>query len=192
MSTTIPGYGQSGPAPQATPNYGRIDQAPAYGQIPPDSVAYSPQSVGITEPANFVGAMSGPRLVLASWPRRVLGALVDWLPMIVLGVAGSMMTGWVGAVLGIVGFLYGLVNIGYMGGSTGVSLGRKLAGTKLVREETLQPIGGGQGIGRYIVHIIDEAIFCVGFLFPLWTKKKQTIADMIMNTIVIDDSTSRY
>jgi len=100
--------------------------------------------------------------------------------------------GWMGTVLGIVSALYGLINIGYFGGSTGVSLGRKFAGTKLVREETLQPIGPGQGIGRYILHVIDEAIFCVGFLFPLWTTKKQTIADMIMNTIVIDDSTSRY
>jgi uncharacterized RDD family membrane protein YckC len=42
------------------------------------------------------------------------------------------------------------------------------------------------GIVRYFLHIIDCAICGVGFLFPLWTPKKQTIADMILKTIVVE------
>jgi len=91
-----------------------------------------------------------------------------------------------------VGGLYGLFNIGFLGGSTGASLGRMAAGTRLVREETLQPIGAAMGVGRYFLHILDAAIFCIGFLFPLWTKKRQTIADMLMKTIVTDNSQSQY
>ena len=158
-----------------------------------DVTPFPNDSLQITAPATFAGAPSNPRLVLASWPKRFIGAIVDWFPMAILSAIG-MWSGvvWLYYVLGFVAGVWGLFDIGYLGGATGVSLGRRIAGTKLVREETLQPIGPGPGIGRYFLHIIDAAICCVGFLFPLWTTKKQTIADIIMRTIVIEDAPSRY
>ena len=42
---------------------------------------------------------------------------------------------------------------------------------------------------RQLAHIIDSLICYIGWLFPLWDAKRQTIADKIMSTIVIDEST---
>jgi RDD family protein len=56
---------------------------------------------------------------------------------------------------------------------------------KVVSEKTRQPIGFGKSIVRQLAHIIDSAICYVGYLFPLWDAKRQTIADKIMSTICL-------
>ncbi|MGB8382067.1 MAG: hypothetical protein WCG47_12665 [Dermatophilaceae bacterium] len=38
---------------------------------------------------------------------------------------------------------------------------------------------------RDLAHLIDNAICYVGWLFPIWDDRRQTIADKIMNTTVI-------
>jgi uncharacterized RDD family membrane protein YckC len=73
----------------------------------------------------------------------------------------------------------------YQAGATGQSMGKKLAGIRLVREADGQVIGGGLGIGRAFVHIVDALPCYLGFLWPLWDAKKQTFADKILSTIVI-------
>ena len=41
---------------------------------------------------------------------------------------------------------------------------------------------------KALTHILD-ALFCgLGFWFPLWDAKKQTIAEKLMKTVVIDNS----
>jgi uncharacterized RDD family membrane protein YckC len=74
----------------------------------------------------------------------------------------------------------------FLNGSTGQSIGKKVVGLKLISEETGQPIGGGMGILRYFLHIIDSIICYIGWLFPLWDAKRQTIADKILKTVVIN------
>ena len=56
---------------------------------------------------------------------------------------------------------------------------------KLIKEETGQPIGPGMSIVRQIVHFVDSIVCYIGWLFPLWDSKKQTLADKIMGTVVI-------
>ena len=56
---------------------------------------------------------------------------------------------------------------------------------RLVSEETGQPIGMLMAFVRDICHIIDGIICYVGFLFPLWDSKRQTLADKIVKTVVI-------
>ncbi len=56
---------------------------------------------------------------------------------------------------------------------------------RLVSEETGQPIGTLMAFVRDICHIIDSVICLVGYLFPLWDAKRQTIADKIVKTVVI-------
>jgi uncharacterized RDD family membrane protein YckC len=90
----------------------------------------------------------------------------------------------VNAILGIGWWAY----LGYKSGTTGVTFGRSLAKTKLVSAETGQPIGVSNGIIRQLAHIIDSIICYVGWLFPLWDAQKQTIADKVMKTVVIDNS----
>jgi hypothetical protein len=36
-----------------------------------------------------------------------------------------------------------------------------------------------------LAHIIDGAICYIGYLFPLWDAKRQTIADKIMTTVCL-------
>ena len=45
--------------------------------------------------------------------------------------------------------------------------------------------GGGAGIGRFFLHIIDALPCYLGFLWPLWDAKRQTFADKVMGTLVI-------
>jgi len=182
-TSPIPGYGQSSPAPTPLPGYGQVPTT-NYAQTPPAPFSVPPATDYPPVP------YSGTPLTPVSWATRVIGGLVDWLPIAVMGFLGWVFIGRIPALAYLfeaIGLLWGIFNTGYLGGKTGVSFGRRVAGTKLVREDTGQPIGAGLGIGRYILHAIDSAICCVGFLFPLWTQKKQTIADMIVKTIVIEN-----
>ncbi len=72
----------------------------------------------------------------------------------------------------------------YLQGKTGQSWGKKIVGLKLVKESTGQPIGAGMAFVRDLLHIVDSICF-IGFLFPLWDDKKQTISDKIVSTIVL-------
>ncbi|MFT4083779.1 MAG: RDD family protein [Nocardioides sp.] len=72
-------------------------------------------------------------------------------------------------------------------GRTGYTLGKGWVGIKLVREATLQPVGGWLAFGRQILHVVDGAVFYIGYLWPLWDAKRQTFADKIVSTVVIDE-----
>ena len=62
----------------------------------------------------------------------------------------------------------------------------RVMGLKCVNEQTGEPIGGGLGVVRAIAHFVDGLICYIGYLFPLWDKKRQTLADKIMHTVVIN------
>ena len=85
----------------------------------------------------------------------------------------------------IVGLAYLVWNYGYRQGTTGSSIGKSIMKFKVVSEKTGQPIGFGMSIVRQLAHIIDGAICYIGYLFPLWDAKRQTIADKIMTTICV-------
>jgi len=70
-------------------------------------------------------------------------------------------------------------------GQTGQSPGMRVMGLKCIGTRTGQPIGGGLGFVRAIAHFVDSIICYVGWLFPLWDAQRQTLADKIMNTIVV-------
>jgi uncharacterized RDD family membrane protein YckC len=55
----------------------------------------------------------------------------------------------------------------------------------VVSEQTGQPIGFGLSVLRQIAHAIDAVICYVGYLFPLWDAKRQTIADKILSTVCL-------
>jgi uncharacterized RDD family membrane protein YckC len=72
-----------------------------------------------------------------------------------------------------------------LAGRTGQSWGKKALGIRLVGLETGQPIGGGMAFVRDLAHIVDGIICYIGFLFPLWDAKRQTLADKIVKTVVV-------
>ena len=73
----------------------------------------------------------------------------------------------------------------FQAGKTGQSWGKKVLGIRLVGEQTGQPIDAGMAFVRDLTHFIDGIICYIGFLFPLWDAKKQTLADKIIKTLVV-------
>ena len=186
---TPPGYTPPGPDafPPPPPPTGNEAFPPPPGGFapPPPPGGYAPPPGGYMPPAG--GAAAGPGLYpgqLADWPQRALGALVDWVaPAIVFGLMNR-----IGSALGFLAWLAWLGWVGYNGflnGTTGQSFGKQMAGLRTVGEQTGQVIGGGMGVARAFAHIIDSLICYVGWLFPLWDGKKQTIADKIVKTVVV-------
>ena len=70
-------------------------------------------------------------------------------------------------------------------GKTGQFWGHKGAGVRIVDADTGAPIGTGKAFGRSLLHIVDILPCGLGFLWPLWDKKKQTFADKIVGTVSI-------
>jgi len=197
-----PGYGQAPPPPPATGGYAPPPPPADAGYAPPPPPpAYGEQGYGAapayTGPYEQVASVG----TLALWPQRALGWVIDF---IALAIPGYILY-WLGApkttivgnsiVQSSPGFLYYLggvyilalwiYNRWYRGGTTGYTIGRGVAGCKLVKESTGETIGMGMAFVRDIAHIVDSIICYVGWLFPLWDTKRQTIADKIMSTVVL-------
>jgi uncharacterized RDD family membrane protein YckC len=85
----------------------------------------------------------------------------------------------------VVGLLYLVWNYGYRQGTTGSSIGKSVLKFKLVSENSGQPVGFGLSVLRQIAHVVDAVPICLGYLFPLWTVKRQTLADKIMSTVCL-------
>jgi len=94
-----------------------------------------------------------------------------------------------GAVLAGLGILLALGlqiwNRAFKQGRTGQSIGKKVMGIRLVDEYSGQPIGAGMAFVRELAHALDGAIY-IGYLWPLWDDKRQTFADKILNTVVVE------
>lgn len=95
----------------------------------------------------------------------------------------------IGTLISYVFYLAGLAylvwNYGYKQGTTGSSIGKGMQKFKVVSEATGQPLGFGMSLVRQLAHIADTVICYVGYLFPLWDAKRQTLADKIMTTVCL-------
>ncbi len=147
----------------------------------------------------------------ASWGARVGGYILNYLssllfalPAIIAFFAGPReytectidgqpelcklptSSGWaIIAVLGVIGLIAFFVMYCKAVGTTGQFWGHKAAGVRIVDANTGGPIGGGKAFGRYLLHVVDAVPCYLGFLWPLWDKKKQTFADKIVGTVSV-------
>ncbi|MFF7156453.1 RDD family protein [Streptomyces sp. NPDC008139] len=158
-------YGQPGPYGQ-----GPIPSYPGGGQ--PDVANYGQQPTGMPPLANW-GARAGSYL---------LDALILGVPYAILrfGIGGTA-----GALLGAVVALAGSIYFSYMEGTTGQTPGKKIVGTRTLREADGQVLGFGLAFGRRLLHILDALPCYLGFLWPAWDAKKQTFADKLVHSVVI-------
>ncbi|KKB99877.2 RDD family protein [Mycolicibacter arupensis] len=188
------------------------DYPPQGSYPPPPPGNYPPQAPGYGSYPGQTGTpvCRLPHEAYTSWLTRVAAYFVDFLPILVLYGIPSMIAGTTadkecitgsdgfvctvspsstGATLMFLGWLaalaFGIWNYGYRQGTTGSSIGKSVLKFKVVSETTGQPIGFGMSIVRQLAHIIDGAILCIGYLFPLWDAKRQTIADKIMTTVCL-------
>ncbi len=151
---------------------------------------YPPSS----DPWSGAPAPTGPPL--ASWGQRVASALVDGLAGGAIWMAGFVLSAIlgtvsdalgvfflvVGAIASIVFFFWNLVQQG----KTGQTVGKKAMKIRLVRLDGVVPPGVGLSIGRAFLHIVDQLPCYLGYLWPLWDEKRQTFADKILNTVVVN------
>jgi uncharacterized RDD family membrane protein YckC len=160
-------------------------QAPPYGQQAPfgQPAPYGPPGAPFGAPQNY-----------ANWGQRALGWLIDMGPLALLYLIfiAVAFTGKIG-ILQIVVPLGTLAWIGWavfnrwiQQGNTGQSLGKRVAKIKLVSEATGQPIGAGMAFVRDLAHFVDSVACYLGWLWPLWDDKSQTLADKILGTVVIN------
>ncbi len=97
-----------------------------------------------------------------------------------------------GALLAVSGLLYlaaiafGIWNQVIRQGRTGRSIGKGVVGIKLVSESTGQPLGAGMTFVRQLAHFLDSIACYVGWLWPLWDDKRQTFADKVMSSVVVE------
>lgn len=163
-----PGYGQQ-PASGQQPGYGQ--PLPGYGQ--PQGPYYG-------------GQPADNRTAFAPWITRVGGYIIDVIPNLVLqSIAVAIHSSAVSVLMFLLSLGWTIYNRWYLGGTTGQSIGRRAVGIRLVSLNTGQPIGPLMAFVRDIAHFVDSVICLVGWLFPLWDAKRQTIADKIVSTVVV-------
>lgn len=199
-SPPLPGGGSYSPPPPP----------PGGGSYPPPP----PPSGGYAPPPPGPAIRTLPTESYTPWLTRVLALLIDYLPyLIVQGIASGIMyltqqhtcvtsvtqydvsqycatqpsligqlAQWLAT---LVGLAYWVWNRGYRQGTTGASLGKTVMSIKVVSETTGQPIGFGLSVLRDLAHFVDAIICFIGFLFPLWDAKRQTLADKILTTVVL-------
>jgi uncharacterized RDD family membrane protein YckC len=187
-----PSYGQPAPPPPAfgqpappPPGYGQ----PAYGQPAPPAYGQAPYGQAPYGQAPYGQAPYGypqaPPSAYANWGLRVGANLIDYSGLAI--VAAIFLVAHVyaiGYLVDLIAIVWGLYNA-YQAGATGQSFGKKTVGTRLVNVNTGGVIGGGAGIGRYFLHILDALPCYLGFLWPLWDAKRQTFADKIIGSVVV-------
>ena len=169
--------------------YGQGGQAPpsgGYGQSLPSYSQYGGQQ------SNWSSGPSVPG-ELASWGQRALGWLVDAaivvLPTVVLYAVGA--AGKVSG-LAVIAIIYWVVMgiwFSVQVGQFGASPGMRMVGLRCVHKNTGQPVGGGMGFVRGLLHAVAWAVcgilYIVDMLWPLWDSLRQTLADKIVSTVVI-------
>lgn len=122
----------------------------------------------------------------ANWGQRVGALLIDEVPVIVVMLIGVALRSSAVLILAyLVALGWAIYNRWYLGGTTGQSWGKKVLNVRLVKETTGQPIGAGMAFVRDIAHAVDSLICYIGWLFPLWDAKRQTLADKIVGSVVI-------
>jgi uncharacterized RDD family membrane protein YckC len=201
-------YGQN---PSGQDSYGQQPQAP-YGQDPYGQNPYGEQP-GYGQ--GGYGQPQGAPAAYASWFQRVGAFLIDQLLGVVAmipyyigavmaastvetttdpvtgeltttggGASGiSLVLMFLGVALAIAYFVW---NYCLKQGRTGYTVGKGVLGIKLIKQDTGQPMGAGLSFVRQIAHIVDAIPCYLGYLWPLWDSKRQTFADKIMGTVVIE------
>jgi uncharacterized RDD family membrane protein YckC len=181
---------------------------------PPPGGGFPPPQAATGYPPPAAGGPALPKEAYTPWLTRVFAWLIDFIPVAILeGIGYGLLLGTgetncitdtseyslgefcttSSSTLGLASFIitwalsiaYLVWNYGYRQGTTGSSIGKTIMKFKVVSEKTGQPIGFGMSIVRQLAHIIDGAICYIGYLFPLWDAKRQTIADKIMGTICV-------
>ncbi len=132
--------------------------------------------------------------LLASYGQRVGGFLIDvGIPggllavvlILALATRNVVVIGLVYPGAALVGLAFLAWNSGYRQGRSGQSLGKSVLGTRLVSVSTGEPVGFGRAFARQVAHLLNGLPLGLGYLWPLWDEQRQTFADKVCSTLVV-------
>ena len=174
-------------------------QPPGYPAAPPPPPPAPQGGWGDASVPGTAPGYGGPT-PYAEWIKRVGGYLVDvavLLPAYLVALIGVAIASADNSAVSAIGIL--IAAVGYLGaigvaiwnmiirqGRTGWSIGKQVIGIRLIGEQSGQPIGPGLTFVRALCHVLDSLPCYLGYLWPLWDAKRQTFADKIMSTVVIE------
>jgi uncharacterized RDD family membrane protein YckC len=133
-----------------------------------------------------------------NWPKRALSWAIDMhisMVFLVLAYLGSTWVDrnlnpaaalWASIGLYVLWYAVGFYNRCVLMGRTGHSFGRRIVNASLVFEKTGRPIGVFNAFVRENCHFIDWFTLGVGFMMPMWDRKRQTVADKMVHTVTIE------
>ncbi|MBF6478228.1 protein kinase domain-containing protein [Nocardia cyriacigeorgica] len=161
--------------------------------------AGAPRRAVVPGPGGAGSGGGGTAMAYASWTQRVGAALLDGLPAGLLTGSGMGLmrasspppgesTGGGVAVMMLCYaalLAYLLWNVGFRQGRSGQTWGKQVVGISVVGAQTGRPLGVGTSVGRQLAHIVDALPCYLGFLFPLWDAKAQTLADKMIGSVVV-------
>jgi Mce-associated membrane protein len=132
---------------------------------------------------------AAPGHPLASWPARAGAFAVDvLLPVAVMATVALVTSNWIwwmSAFLVVAGVTAVVLAVTrwLVPALTGWTLGRALFGIAVRR-----PDGSPPGIFRLalreLAHLLDTAALFIGWLWPLWDRRRRTFADLLLRTEV--------
>jgi uncharacterized RDD family membrane protein YckC len=139
-------------------------------------------------PGPPAGGPSGPR---AGFWIRLGAALLDGLiisipALILILILAQISTGL--AVLGYIVWVGVAIwyPIYFEGGPTGATPGKRVCGIRVYDINGAPQIGYGRAFVRWLIKsFISGSLFCLGYLWMLWDREKQTWHDKIANTVVV-------
>ncbi|MEJ7764109.1 MAG: pentapeptide repeat-containing protein [Acidimicrobiales bacterium] len=135
---------------------------------------------------------------LAPWRDRAAAGFIDLglavVPVVGAGLVGVVLEGplyysgarllltVLGALAGVAFSVWNLVDQG----RTAQTIGKRRLGICLVRERDGLPVGVPRSIGRHALHLLDTAPAGAGWLRGFWHAKRQTFADTLLKTLVVE------
>jgi uncharacterized RDD family membrane protein YckC len=175
----------------------------------PDDGAYRPYAIAERSPyapptarvEAAAAVVHGGHVVYAAFWKRFAALVID---NFLLGIVGGIL----GAVIGfnqamsgdfggdlytpldlfvqILSMLIGACYFGWMySSSRQASLGKMAVGIKVVRTDG-SAIGFWRGFARYFAAIPSALLLLIGYLMAAFTERKQTLHDMMCDTLVVD------
>ncbi|MGH3586613.1 MAG: RDD family protein [Pseudonocardia sp.] len=132
--------------------------------------------------------------LLATYGQRVGGFLIDigipggLLAIVLIAALATKDVTVIGLVYpgaAVVGLVFLVWNSGYRQGRSGQSLGKSALGTRLVGMASGEPVGSARALGRQLLHLVDGIPLGLGFIWPLWDEQRQTFADKMCATMVV-------
>jgi len=139
---------------------------------------------------------------LAGWGRRVAASLLDALVVALLYLPGTVVfllaadqgPGPDSAIFVVLGIVLDLLAVCLtlwnqlaVQGRTGQTWGKQAIGIRLLRKADGRPLGTGLVFLRSVLHVLDSLPCYLGYLWPLWDARRQTLADKVVGSLVVDE-----